>query len=521
MTSLPRAPRQQRNQLLFAAAAALAALHLLQQGQYFSHMQPLTGGCSSSSLANQSVGNSSEQAVAKFMDLFEYLCQVNTTTEGRICDLNLADNVSSLLGKVLPDIQLGPGLHYTSPLFPNKLLVPPPPNYRDEPLDCAGFAKRYQRTDPSHPVFEGNVTATPRVIVDAFLINNELDALEARMYELYHVVDYFAVAESAYSHRGVRKPRLLEQSLERFGPFLDKLVILDPDEECEPYMNFVGAKRSRFSDPKLCKQDDWDIQISLRDCVWPLLKKKIDRPESPLPDDAMIMFGDLDEIPAAPIVKHIRHCVPAGNKYNEPFWIRLSHRCIHRPTLDFQEIGTGHAGWNVWVQSISYPRQQGKLAFRDDEQHKSGSRRIPMLYGGFHLQNLGSLAHYVYRGITHAEGELSVDVHGVGGTEGAFAVENGFCGVTKEILINFQLGFQKQPEKFFWRFGMLSRSTITGTYPWIFCVASALLIFFFSILHFVPFLSQPTNPGNIASFRPLMSQLLMSSIYSAKLMSPG
>lgn len=509
MTSLLRESRQQRNQLFFAAAtaASLSALFLLQQGRCISHMQPLTNV--SSSFANQFVDNSSEPAVAKIMDLFEYLCQVNASAVDRICDLNLADNVSLLLGKVLPDIQLGPGLHYTSPLFPTKLLVPPPPSYRDEPLDCAGFAKRYQRTDPTYPVFEGNVTTTPRVIVDAFLINNELDTLEARMYELYHVVDYFAVVESAYNHRGVRKPRLLEQSLKRFGPFLDKLVILDPDEDCESYVNAVLARRSKFSDPKMCNQNDWHIQNSLRDCVWPVLKEKIDRPESPLPNDAMIMFSDLDEIPAAPIVKHIRHCVPFGNKYNVPFWIRLSHRCVHRPTLDFQEIGTGQAGWNVWVQPIIYPRQHGKLAFREDGQHKNGARRIPMLYGGFHLQGPGSLAHYIYREFSHAEGPLSVV--GVGGTEGAFAVENGFCGVTKEILVNFQLGYQRHPESFFWRFGMSCLVLSCTIHVHVIINGRLTLLIFHLFLRSIFILkTQSTNPGNIASFHQLMSQMLMS-----------
>jgi len=373
--------------------------------------------------------------------------------KGRTCDLSIADHVSTMLGSVLTELHLGPGLHYTSPLWPNKLLVPGPPPYRDPPLNCANFSTNFQRTELAHPVFEGGVSFQHRMLLDVTLINNEIDILEARMYELNHVVDYFVVAESAYTHRGVKKLRLLERSMKRLTPFHDKLILIDIDK-CAPYMEAVQVKRASFSDPLVCSKDDWPIQNAMRNCMWPLIQEKIDTQDNPLADDAMIIFGDLDEIPAAPILKHVRHCVPRGGDYSQHYFIRLQSHMVHRPNrknMKMHEIGTGVSNWNVWVQSISYPRQHGKLAFRSDEEFKDVKHKNPMLYGGFHLQGTGSLAHYLYREFSHAEGGLSIGGF-IGRPDGPFAVPNGFCNITTEMLANFQIRFQRHPEHFHWRY---------------------------------------------------------------------
>eukprot|EP00586_Coscinodiscus_wailesii_P016050 CAMPEP_0172511852 /NCGR_PEP_ID=MMETSP1066-20121228/239754_1 /TAXON_ID=671091 /ORGANISM="Coscinodiscus wailesii, Strain CCMP2513" /LENGTH=329 /DNA_ID=CAMNT_0013291407 /DNA_START=270 /DNA_END=1256 /DNA_ORIENTATION=+ len=74
-------------------------------------------------------------------------------------------------------------------------------------------------------VFEGKAEI-PNVIVDRFLIDNELDVLEVRLNEISHIVDKFFIFESAVDHHGLDKPLIFERNKhqKRFSKFKDKIV---------------------------------------------------------------------------------------------------------------------------------------------------------------------------------------------------------------------------------------------------------------------------------------------------------
>jgi hypothetical protein len=72
-------------------------------------------------------------------------------------------------------------------------------------------------------VLERGLGHRPKV-VDTCMVFNELDVLELRFAELAPVVDRFVVVEAAFTHTGARKPLFLEDHLDRFAPWREKLV---------------------------------------------------------------------------------------------------------------------------------------------------------------------------------------------------------------------------------------------------------------------------------------------------------
>lgn len=60
-------------------------------------------------------------------------------------------------------------------------------------------------------------------IYDFFLFDHELDILEIRLYELYHHVTLFLIAESDRTFSGKPKPLYLKENWSRFTKYHDKI----------------------------------------------------------------------------------------------------------------------------------------------------------------------------------------------------------------------------------------------------------------------------------------------------------
>ena len=111
-----------------------------------------------------------------------------------------------------------------------------------------------------------------RVVVDSVPINDELDLLALRLEYLSPFVDRFVIAESAQTFTGEPKPLHVTESLDRFADFADRIdvVVYEPSPA----------------------DTAWDRERLARATLLARLKE--------LPDDTVILHGDLDEFPSRP-----------------------------------------------------------------------------------------------------------------------------------------------------------------------------------------------------------------------------
>lgn len=116
------------------------------------------------------------------------------------------------------------------------------------------------------------------MIVDCFTFHNEVDFIIKRMTYLNPVVDKFVIVESTYTHRGEPKELYFQMNKDKFDTWKDKIIhiILDvvpPD-----------------SNP-------WTMENMQRNYILKGLET--------IPDDAIIMISDADEVPKTDLIKKL------------------------------------------------------------------------------------------------------------------------------------------------------------------------------------------------------------------------
>lgn len=109
-------------------------------------------------------------------------------------------------------------------------------------------------------------------VYDTFLFYNEFNLLNVRFFELGGVVDFFCLMESDRTFSGLKKPFHFEKNRPRFDYIKDKIIAIQQ----------VGGA---LEDPRAC----WMNERGQRETIYSLLSR--------LPDDAIIVHGDIDEIP--------------------------------------------------------------------------------------------------------------------------------------------------------------------------------------------------------------------------------
>lgn len=88
------------------------------------------------------------------------------------------------------------------------------------------FRRSKMQIDPACPVSKSKnpCRSTPtRAIVDAFLFQNEISILEARLKSLYDLVDHFVLVESNVTFSGDPSPLYFQQNINRFKHWLPKI----------------------------------------------------------------------------------------------------------------------------------------------------------------------------------------------------------------------------------------------------------------------------------------------------------
>lgn len=208
-------------------------------------------------------------------------------------------------------------------------------------------------------------------VCDAFTFFNELDILEIRLAELYDVIDLFVLVEATHTHKGDPKPLYYAESRQRFARYFDKIRHV-----------VVGDLPRGGGLPAI-----WRREMTQR--------QRIADGLGDVPDDAIVLISDLDEIPRREAVALLRaQGIPDGmvvtleqrlHYYNvNTHCVSLTWtgtraaRCADVKAITPDGVrwaGLYHAGRTTGARSTEYPLF-GKLE-----------------HAGWHLSYFGDAAH--------------------------------------------------------------------------------------------------------------------------------
>ena len=393
---------------------------------------------------DKSVPTLSSDSRPKLLDFFHKLCEHKASM--KCCrnevDISFLDNLTMTLGAVQvnnPRIKSLP---------PDPTVLPPQILAEQKALNCVDPRYKFQPkgSKGTVPIFESEPSATPRIIIDVTLISYELDMLEARLYQLNEVVDFFYVVESAFTHRGWKKPRFLldelnKKSDSRFVHFLDKIVYINADEFPQ-LVKAVNDERGGGR-AKSAGKDIFFIQNVMRKSVWPLMQKKV----TDIPDETLVIMADLDWFPALRDLRHMKHCQPVSSYgWQTPFHVTMTFRHEYSLRSANPIRSTDHTS-TFAIHTVGRFRELNR--FPSDRMDKALLTklplRVPAFSDGTHMQLMGSLANILYRSFTHAEGAIILlgDLRLIEGRD--------FCTVDSGFLAQQQERLSQHAEYFNWR----------------------------------------------------------------------
>jgi beta-1,4-mannosyl-glycoprotein beta-1,4-N-acetylglucosaminyltransferase len=155
-------------------------------------------------------------------------------------------------------------------------------------------------------------------IIDCFTFYNELDMLELRLNELNDVVDYFVLVECVKTHANNDKELYFENNKDRFTNFLDKIIHIIVKDNIPQTSNA------------------WDIENYQRRGIDQGIK------QLNLNSDDLIIITDLDEIPDADTLQHIKNTNEINGVYSmemDLYYYNLNCKCknkwYHAKILNF------------------------------------------------------------------------------------------------------------------------------------------------------------------------------------------
>ncbi len=137
------------------------------------------------------------------------------------------------------------------------------------------------------------------MIIDTVPVNDELDLIEARLYELENVPNLIHVmVEGDVTHQGRSKPYHLSDNADRFNKWAERLIIVRatglPTIEEAP--------------------DPWAREYATREFC------RVGLVEAGADDNDVVLHGDLDEIPRALVVRNLNPRGMVGLEMTGHFW---------------------------------------------------------------------------------------------------------------------------------------------------------------------------------------------------------
>ncbi len=203
-----------------------------------------------------------------------------------------------------------------------------------------------------------------RLVIDSFMVNDELNMLQCRLEELGDTVDYFVAVEADVDHQDHPKPFHLTENLGRFSQWADKLIV-------------VQAKGLPTIDEA---PDPWARELGQREHVWTGLEQIGAGPND------VILHGDIDEIPTAVAARNIRPRGFLALGQRAHFW---SCRWLYPPGWQGTVATTvGHLSMMRERLREKYePRAQYEGAFASMRNARNAAPCLPD--AGWHLSWLG------------------------------------------------------------------------------------------------------------------------------------
>ncbi|WP_395050077.1 hypothetical protein [Flavobacterium sp.] len=122
-------------------------------------------------------------------------------------------------------------------------------------------------------------------LIDCFTFFNELDLLEIRLKYLYDVVDYFVIVEADTSFNGKAKQMVFKDNMDRFKPFMGKIIYVPINMKYFENKNRVAWEREEYQ--RNCIQKGIEI-LNLK-------------------DTDLVLISDIDEIPSKDILLNLKN----------------------------------------------------------------------------------------------------------------------------------------------------------------------------------------------------------------------
>ena len=202
-------------------------------------------------------------------------------------------------------------------------------------------------------------------IFDCFTFFNELDLLEFRLKLLGDYVDYFVICESNLTHSGKPKEYILDQNLDRFVKWKNKIIYLPIQQSTE---GLLFEKVNTYTPTN----GPWLLENQQRYAL-SYINRMLD-------DNDIVFVGDLDEIPNPEIVEHF---TDSENIVSFPKTLR---QLFHYYFLNCQNEGF-EKWWNGTIICNGNDfKQYGPQELRDKRNHFSVIQE-----GGWHFSYLGGI----------------------------------------------------------------------------------------------------------------------------------
>lgn len=230
------------------------------------------------------------------------------------------------------------------------------------------------------------------MLVDTFMFYNELDLLELRLTLLDEYVDRFVLVESEVNHTGGSKRLFFEENKERFEKWLPKI-----------HHVIVTAEESPNG------EDPWSREKYQRHCIL--------RGLDGVPDDALVMVSDADEIPDL-------EKIPWENMQNV---VSVVHMWMFQYSCDY--VFTGEPWFGTVITTAFLFKKFEPNYFRTNRW------KFPVhTYSGWHLSSFGNGEHVANKVNTFAH---SKDPHDIEWTPEVIQglIDRGICVDGKTQLV--------------------------------------------------------------------------------------
>jgi len=198
-------------------------------------------------------------------------------------------------------------------------------------------------------------------IIDCFLFMDELDLLEVRLHSLKDYVDSFVLVESLMTHSGNPKPLVFYENRERFKDFNIKHVIVS----------------------ELKGSNAFEREFYNRDAIMLGLEG--------VPDDALILLSDVDEIPD--LGNYLLSSATIEGYFSQRFYYYYFNTCNEAPW-----------GGTVVVK-------MGNLRKESPQRYRDIRCMLPLAGYGWHFSCLGSTESIINKIEAYSHQEFNTPEH--------------------------------------------------------------------------------------------------------------